>query len=542
MTTYEIPPSGVVPADTGALQVQNFGTRPMTGKEYIESLQDGRAIWVAGEIVDDVTTHPGFRPPINLTARLYDLLHTGEKVDALTVPTETGNGVTMPFFTPTSSADLLKERNDAIATFARMTGGWMGRPPDYKASFLGTLHDNKEIWAPQSQLANGRDLTANAERFWRELQEKVLYLNPAIVNPPVDRQLDPDEVGPVFLKILRETDAGLIVQGMKVVATGSAFTNYNLIGHYGRPIQPKEFALICTVPMDAPGVKLICRTSRLEPAVSPTDYPLSSRMDENDSISVFDKVLVPWENVFHIGDVDHIKAFPPQSFDWVHFHGCTRQAVKLDFIAGLAMKALEATGTSKFRGVQTRVGELIGWRVIFWSFTESMEETGFHTVGGSVKPKLIYGLTYRMFMIQHYPRLKYILEDDLASGLIYLPSSLDFDSPDVRPYLVKLVRGSEGITAVDRVKVMKALSDVILTEFGGRHELYENYSGNHENPLVELLFAAQDRQHAGSMKKLAEQCLSLEVGGADVSEYDLSGKTVPDLDAGIGDVVFAKER
>ena len=148
-------------------------------------------------------------------------------------------------------------------------------------------------------------------------------------------------------------------------------------------------------------MKLICRTSYTEHAAvmgSPFDYPLSSRMDENDTIFVFDKVLVPWENVFMYGDVDRINAFFPQSgfLPRFTFQGCTRLAVKLDFIAGLLMKALEATGAGGFRGVQTRVGEVIGWRNLFWSLTESMARDPEQWVGDSVIPKLEYGLTYRM--------------------------------------------------------------------------------------------------------------------------------------------------
>ena len=81
-----------------------------------------------------------------------------------------------------------------------------------------------------------------------------------------------------------------------------------------------------------------------------------------------------------------------------------------------------------------------------------------------------------------YPRVNEIIEQDVGSGLIYLPSSArDFQSPQLRPYLDKYVRGSDGMPAVDRVKIMKALWDAVGTEFGGRHELYErNYAGNHE--------------------------------------------------------------
>ena len=65
------------------------------------------------------------------------------------------------------------------------------------------------------------------------------------------------------------------------------------------------------------------------------------------------------------------------------FQGCTRLAVKLDFIAGLLMKALDATGAGGFRGVQTRVGEVIGWRNLFWSLTESMARDPEPWIGGA---------------------------------------------------------------------------------------------------------------------------------------------------------------
>ncbi|MGW1848408.1 4-hydroxyphenylacetate 3-hydroxylase N-terminal domain-containing protein [Streptomyces sp. NPDC001966] len=33
----------------------------MTGAEYLDSLRDGRAVYVDGDRVEDVTTHPAFR-------------------------------------------------------------------------------------------------------------------------------------------------------------------------------------------------------------------------------------------------------------------------------------------------------------------------------------------------------------------------------------------------------------------------------------------------------------------------------------------------
>ena len=54
-------------------------TQPFTSQEYIESLRDGREIWIYGERVKDVTTHPAFRNTVRMLARLYDALHDQRK-------------------------------------------------------------------------------------------------------------------------------------------------------------------------------------------------------------------------------------------------------------------------------------------------------------------------------------------------------------------------------------------------------------------------------------------------------------------------------
>ena len=124
-------------------------TRPLTGEEYLESLKDGREVWLHGEKVEDVTEHRAFRNSARTTARLYDSLHDPELQPTLTAATDTGSiGLTHPFFrTPRSKEDLKADR-DAIAGWARMTYGWMGRSPDYKAAFFGTLGANAELYEP----------------------------------------------------------------------------------------------------------------------------------------------------------------------------------------------------------------------------------------------------------------------------------------------------------------------------------------------------------------------------------------------------------
>lgn len=190
----------------------------------------------------------------------------------------------------------------------------------------------------------------------------------------------------------------------------------------------------------------------------PFDYPLSSRMDENDAIMILDDVLIPWENVLIYRDLARFNLFTRRSgfFQRLSLHGCTRLGVKLDFICGLLLKAIDATGVGGFHGVQVNVGEVLNWRNLFWSLSDAMCHNAEPWLGGSVLPNMQAALTHRMMMTIAYPRIREIIQNVIASGLIYQPSSnRDWQNEELRPYLDKYVRGSGGIEAIDRVKLMK---------------------------------------------------------------------------------------
>src|SRR6202789_1024497 len=184
-------------------------TPPQTGAEYLDSLRDDRTVYIYGERVKDVTTHPAFRNTSRMVARLYDALHDPKHADKIMVPTDTGNGgKTHAFFkAPRSMEDLLAGRN-AIAEWAKITYGWLGRSPDYKASFLATLGANADFYAPYQE---------NARNWYRFCQERVPFINHAIIHPPVDRDRPPNEVSDVCVHVEKETDAARMVSGAKRV-------------------------------------------------------------------------------------------------------------------------------------------------------------------------------------------------------------------------------------------------------------------------------------------------------------------------------------
>ncbi len=482
--------------------------RPFNGAEYIESLRDGREVWIYGEKVRDVTKHPAFRNSVVSLSKLYDALHDDKLKDTLTTETDTGSGgYTHRYFRYARSREDLIAQRDAIAAWSRLTYGWMGRTPDYKASFTNTLGANADFY--------GR-FAGNARAWYKRVQEAVPFINHTLANPPIDRDKSADDVKDVYVNVQKETDAGIYVSGAKVVATSSALTHYNFLGqNLAAEINDDSLACMFMVQMDTPGIKLICRPSYEMTAAatgSPFDYPLTSRFDENDAIFIFDNAFIPWKNVFVYRDIPMLKRFYPQSgfLNGYTFQGCTRLAVKFDFICGLVQKALRACGTENFRGVQVQLGEIIGWRNLFWALTDAMAGTPDKWSGDWHLPNIRACTSYRIFATEAYPAVRAIIQQIVASGLIYLPSSArDLQNPETAQYLARFARGSNGIDYKERIKIMKMLWDAVGSEFGGRHELYErNYAGNNEIIRMQALMQAKGSGALDEMEALAAACMA----------------------------------
>ncbi len=483
----------------------------LDGHAYLETLRDERAVYIYGERVSDVTVHPAFRNAARSIARLYDALHDPQQQEALTAIDGFGQR-THKFFKPSSSAQELLEAREAIAIWARLSYGFMGRTPDYKAAFMASMAANPEFYAP---------FDASARAWYRKYSSQCLFLNHVLINPPVDRNRPVQEVEDVFVHVVKERDDGIVVSGAKMLATGSALTHATFVAQNSAVTldkdKAKDFAIVFIAPMDSPGTKLICRPSHEMNAHSPFDHPLSSRFDENDAVMIFDNVFVPWENLLVYRDPERVNAFYPESRFVNRFtlQAGTRLTVKLELMAGLFAKAIATNGTDSFRGVQAAFGEILAWRHILMAMTTAMCLDPEPAPGGTVVPKSEYASTLRMFAPECWPNVRQIFEKQLAGSLLVAPSSFkDLKNEELRPLIDKYYRGSSG-SAEERVKLFKLIWDAIGTEFGSRHELYEiNYSGSHEQVRLDVVKFSQRGGLVEQFTRFAESCMA---------EYDLDG-------------------
>jgi 4-hydroxyphenylacetate 3-monooxygenase len=487
------------------------GNELLNGRAYLESLRDNRAVYIYGERVPDVTAHSAFRNSARSVARLYDALHDPHQRDALTAPDAFGQR-THKFFKPSYSAQELVEAREAIEIWARLSYGFMGRTPDYKASFMASMAASPEFYAP---------FDGSARAWYRKYSSQCLFLNHVLINPPVDRNRPVHEVEDVFVHVVKERDDGIIVSGAKMLATGSALTHATFVAQSSAVSldkdKAKDFAIVFIAPMDSAGTKLICRPSYEANAHSPFDHPLSSRFDENDAVIIFDNVFVPWENLLVYRDPERANAFYAESRFVNRFtlQAGTRLTVKLEMMAGLFAKAIATNGVDSFRGVQAALGEILAWRHLMMAMTTAMCLDPEPAPGGTVVPKSEYASTIKMFSSECWPGVRRIFEKQLAGSLLVAPSShKDLKNAELGPLIDKYYRGSSG-SAEARVKLFKLIWDAIGTEFGARHELYEiNYFGNHEQVRMDVVNFSKRNGLVDQFMGIADKCMS---------EYDLDG-------------------
>jgi len=485
----------------------------LNGTDFLESLRDGREAWYDGERVDDVTKHPAFRNAAREMARLYDALHDPATRDEMTRVDRFGHR-THAFFAPAYTPDDLLASRRAIEIWQRMTFGWMGRTPDYKAAFLAQLAEGHAYYGQYGD---------NALAWYHKAASQVLFVNHVLIDPPVDRSRPRSEVTDVYVTVDRSDDNGIYVSGAKMVATGSALTHATFVavnsGVAARmePGRDDDMAVIFIVDMDAPGLKLICRPSYEVAARHPFEAPLASRYDENDAVVVFDGTFVPWENVLAYRDVETCRGFFASSgfFNRYNLQSATRLSVKLAFAAGLLLKATDAAGTSDFRGVQAAIGEVVAMRELVWALTTAMVADPEPGIGGTVVPRLLTAAASRLYGTNAWDRVREIFETVLAGAPIYTISGpADLANPELRPLVDRYFRGT-GLDAHDRIKLFKLVWDALYSEFAGRHALYErNYAGNQDQQRIDPLNWAEARGAADDYRALVDECLS---------GYDLGG-------------------
>jgi aromatic ring hydroxylase len=302
-----------------------------TGADYRESLRDGRRVWVLGEgLVDDVTTHPATQPMVDDYVAWYDRHFDPKWQDTVLAPPDEG-GVRRPvgYLVPRSADDLRRMGRCFSATTFLSAGNVTHTPAYGHLIALGILH--------AVGLGNARpEQVANAEAYRAEIARTGRFLTFAAGAAPIGYRLRDDPAERVALRIVGQSDSGVVIRGKIGMFTSPAFAEDVYVGAAnGVDLQGHRATFV--VPVNTPGVTVICRKPSARDA-NPFTAPLSRRFDELDGQMWFDDVAVPWNRVFLT------EPSPEPVARWLFWHQLYCWLSKAEFTLGLALACTQAMG------------------------------------------------------------------------------------------------------------------------------------------------------------------------------------------------------
>jgi 4-hydroxyphenylacetate 3-monooxygenase/anthranilate 3-monooxygenase (FAD)/4-hydroxyphenylacetate 3-monooxygenase len=434
------------------------------GADYIRALRDGREVWHGGRRIGDVTTHSGFTGTIRTLADIYDKQHQPEYRDIMTVEYE-GERISRSYLPPRNPEQLaLKRRN--IEFWSEQTFGQMGRYPEFVAELVVGLLD----WTHVIEKINPQ-WAKNARAYHRHASRNDLCLTHALTDQYYDRtkrvseQDDPDLV----LHVVGESKEGPVVRGLRTLATLAPISDEVLV-YPNRPRDPDEpdYAIAFAVPMNTPGLKIICRDLYAEHA-DPERYPLTTRFDEVDAALIFDDVVVPWERVFVYKDAKLLAGIN-YIHTWGQYSTMLRLVTKLEGFLGVAQLLTQYAKRQSSAASQILLSSLMQDIEILRSCIQAGEMRGDLSPGGTWAPLL--SPAYRVHSIEASDRAERTMEGLLTSTLMLSGGASDLANEHIGPLVERYFRGGAPSTK-EHLRLMAVAADMVMSPFGKRSQLYE---------------------------------------------------------------------
>ena len=439
---------------------------------YFQRLNDGRKVWIDGEVVEKFETHEAFKGTVHTIQSLLAKQTEVQTKSILTYKTEEGTDAHLSFLIPRTKEDLERKRV-AYQYWTDQTFGVMSRLSEYARSlFVGWYANREELEAVSPGISQ------KIAQYYLKSRNQDLLSTVAAHDPQKNRSKTVKEIENGVLKTVGKNSEGIIVRGAKMIATAAPYVDELLITSYHkRGENERELANVFFVPTAAEGLHIVCRESFADNRSE--DHPLSARYDEMDAVLIFDDVFIPWERVIVHENPElawKLRIDVPSSLLGQH-QTVVRLVSKLEGIVAIGNELAETAGATQFLHVKEKLAELIIQLETIKALLVASEQKS-KMYNGILLPNQDFLTTARNLGTRYYPRALEILQQIGAGGLLQVPSTISELNGPIGSYLKAYYKGTY-TDAEERTQLIKLAWDIIGSPLGVRHELYERfYSGD----------------------------------------------------------------
>ena len=416
----------------------------LTGKEYKETLFDGRATFFEGQRVEDLPGHPLIGPAVDTVADRYDWL-AERSVD----------GVSPLNSIPTNPEEL----RDKVHLVHE--AGMMAHVTYTSIMTLATAAGRMTETAPQ--------YLEPMQAFIDEAHRRDIRITQCITDAKGDRsrppgkQDDPD----AYVHVVDRQSDGVVVRGAKLHITGAS------LGHELMTIPTKamkageeDYAIACMIPVNAPGVKII-NTTYAPRHDDVRDFPVSGLTSSPEGFVIFEDVFVPNDRIFLNGEVSQASTFAHSLGLWERLGGLSGMADGADVLVGLAQLIAEANGLGGEAHIKEKISEMIIHATVVRACLEAAIQHSQTGPFGAAFPDELYTNAGKYTGAANYNLMVRHLHDIAGGSVVTAPSRADLDNPETGYLVRKYMSTRTGVDGEYRTRLFHAIRDLTADAYGG---------------------------------------------------------------------------
>jgi len=478
----------------------------MSGTEYRESLRRySPRVFVNGHAVSSVADEPAFQPGINALAYTYDYALKPELAPIALATQSSRNRIVSRMLHVNESAGDLLNKLEAVRVLCQETGC----AQRYLAH--DALNGIAQAVAHIDDAKGTTEHSARFEAYLAKVQDEDLSLGVAMTDAKGDRSQKPhQQANPdTYVHVVEQNGKGIVISGTKAIVTGAPYM-HELLVMPCRDMGPEDadFAVCCAVRVDAPGITMVSRPAgRPGEKLEHGDALFSRKYGQATAVVIFDRVFIPWERVFYVGDWEHSHVLT-YSYATHHRHSCIAARAGFgDLLIGAGALMCEANGLDPERKSNLRdpMVELIKITEGFYAcgVAASVYATQDRYSGTFMPDPVFSNIGKLLLATQIYDMHR--LAHEVSGGLIVaLPGPDEDHNPATAASLAEVLQANADIPYDKRIQTARFIEDLTASHQGGWYSIISLHGGGSPAAMKQEIWR---NYPVGSKVELVERLL-----------------------------------
>ena len=427
----------------------------MTKEQYYKSLETIHpTAYILGEKVENVYEHPLIRQMTAAVAKTYEMEHDPEGRKYLVAKSDLIDEEVSRFVKFYKSPEDLLTKMRMLKYLAERIGGCFMRCTGMDAiNAVG-------IEAYNCDQKYGTEYWKRLTDFISMIQRHDYVVFSGVTDVKGDRSLRPSQQKDpdMYLHVVDRDSKGIVIRGAKIHQTGSLNSHWALVVPTREMrADDKDYAVSCAIPNDAEGVIHVYGRGTLEARALENCDLGNVEFSKFSPLVIFKDVFVPWDKVFLCGEHEYAGDMVRNFGNYHrHSHGGCKCGVG-NVLIGAAATAADYNGLPKTSHIQNKLAEMLKVTEAIYGCSVAASVESEATPSGIYFVEPVLSNVSKLYEGKELAEVIRMMVE-IAGGMVAdIPSDKDFALPEIGPLLTKYLKGVEGVSTENRVRIFRLI-------------------------------------------------------------------------------------